>query len=62
MDDDDLPRSPAQTRPPPKDLTPLSVAELNAYIADLKAEIARAEEAIKAKLGQRAGAESLFKR
>lgn len=62
MDDDDLPRPPAQNRPPPKDLTPLSVAELEAYIADLRAEIARVEGAITAKLGQRAGAESLFKK
>lgn len=62
MDDDDLPRSPAQTRPAPRDLAPLGVAELEAYIAELRAEIARAEAAIKAKLGQRAGAESFFKK
>jgi uncharacterized small protein (DUF1192 family) len=62
MDDDDLPRSPSRTRPPPKDLTPMGVAELEAYIAELRAEIARAEAAIKAKLGQRAGAESVFKK
>jgi uncharacterized small protein (DUF1192 family) len=61
MDDDDLPLSRPE-RPQPKDLTPLSVAELEAYIVELKSEIARAEAAIEAKLGQRAGAESFFKK
>jgi uncharacterized small protein (DUF1192 family) len=61
MDDDDLPRSPAP-RPASRDLTPLSIAELEAHIAELKAEIARTEATIKAKLGQRTGAESFFKK
>jgi uncharacterized small protein (DUF1192 family) len=61
MDDDDLPQRPPSRLPHPE-LTPLGVAELEAYIADLKAEIARAEAAIKAKLSQRTGADSLFKK
>lgn len=62
MDDDDLPRSTSKNRLPPKDLTPMGVAELEAYIAELRTEIARVEAAIRAKLGQRAGAESVFKK
>jgi uncharacterized small protein (DUF1192 family) len=60
MDDSELePRSkPAQ----PKDLTTLGVEELENYIADLEAEIARVRVEIAAKLGQRRGAEALFKR
>ena len=62
MDDDDLPRPPGQTRLQPRDLTPLGIAELEAYIAELRGESARAEAAIKAKLGQRTGAEAFFKK
>lgn len=62
MDDDDLPRPPARTGVAPRDLTPLGIAELEAYIAELRSEIARAEAAIAAKLGQRSGAESIFKK
>src|SRR4029077_5693326 len=51
-------RRPAQ----PKDLTLLGIAELEAYIAELEAEIARVRVEIGAKLGQRRGAEALFKR
>ncbi len=58
-DDDDLPRN---RKVPPKDLGPLSVGELESYIAGLQAEIARAREAIDAKRSHRGGAESLFKR
>jgi uncharacterized small protein (DUF1192 family) len=60
MDESDLEprRRPAQ----PKDLTLLGIAELEAYIAELEAEIARVRVEIAAKLGQRRGAEALFKR
>ncbi|HEY1259392.1 MAG TPA: DUF1192 domain-containing protein [Stellaceae bacterium] len=60
MDEDDLEprRRPAQ----PRDLAPMGVAELETYIAGLEAEIARARAEIAAKLGQRRGAEALFKR
>jgi len=59
LEDDELPK---HRKLPPKDLTPLSVAELTDYIAGLEAEIARARAAIAAKQSHRAGADSLFKR
>ncbi|HWZ69529.1 MAG TPA: DUF1192 domain-containing protein [Stellaceae bacterium] len=46
----------------PKDLSTLGIEELENYIADLEAEIARVRVEIAAKLGQRRGAEALFKR
>jgi uncharacterized small protein (DUF1192 family) len=46
----------------PKDLSLMGIAELEAYIAELEAEIARVRLDIAAKLGQRQGAEALFKR
>lgn len=60
MDESELEprRKPAQ----PKDFTLLGIAELQAYIAELEAEIARVRVEIAAKLGQRRGAEALFKR
>jgi uncharacterized small protein (DUF1192 family) len=60
MDESELePRhKPAQ----PKDLSLLGIAELEAYIAELENEIARVRADITAKLGQRRGAEALFKR
>ena len=42
-------------------LDPLSVADLNAYIADLQAEITRAEAEIAKKQGARGHADSFFK-
>jgi uncharacterized small protein (DUF1192 family) len=51
-------RKPAQAR----DLGVMSVAELEAYIVELEAEIGRARVEIALKLGQRRGAEALFKR
>jgi uncharacterized small protein (DUF1192 family) len=62
MDDDDLPPSAAKNPPKPKDLSPLSVAELEVYIDRLKAEIARVEDAIRTKRGQRTGAEAFFRK
>lgn len=44
----------------PADLTLLGVAELEAYVADLKSEIARAEAVIAAKRSHRSAADSLF--
>jgi uncharacterized small protein (DUF1192 family) len=58
-EDDDLPR---KRTLPPKDLTPLSVAELGEYIEALEAEAARARAAVAAKQSHRAGLDSLFKR
>jgi uncharacterized small protein (DUF1192 family) len=59
--EDDLPRPKLAllARPP---LDEFSVAALNDYVADLKAEIARVEAAIAGKHGARAAAESVFRR
>ncbi|MDB5405930.1 MAG: hypothetical protein JWL84_842 [Rhodospirillales bacterium] len=52
----------AHNKPPKKrDLVPLSIAELEAYIAEMEIEILRVREAIAAKRQQRSGAEGLFK-
>ena len=60
FEDEDLA---AQKQPPKKkDLTPLSIAELEDYVAAIEEEILRVREAIAAKRKQRGGAESLFKR
>ena len=45
-----------------KNLEPISVEELEAYIGDLENEIARVRGAIAAKKSVRSGAESLFRR
>ena len=60
MDEEDL--LPRNKRPQKKDLTPMAIAELEAYIAELGAEIQRARDAISAKRKQRGGADALFKR
>ena len=59
---DELDLEPRRKPVQPKDLTLLGIAELEAYIAQLEAEIARVRVEIAAKLGQRRGAEALFKR
>jgi len=43
-------------------LDALGVAELTTYIAELRSEIARAEQEITRKQGHRAAADSVFKR
>jgi uncharacterized small protein (DUF1192 family) len=60
MDEEEL--EPRRKPRQPKDLTLLGLEELETYIAELEAEIARVRIEISAKLGQRRGAESLFKR
>ncbi|HTH17389.1 MAG TPA: DUF1192 domain-containing protein [Magnetospirillum sp.] len=60
MDWDEL--EPKQKKPAPRNLETMGVAELNAYIAELEAEITRARAAIAAKQSARAGAESFFKK
>ena len=45
-----------------KPLDPLSVGELEEYIAALEAEIVRARAAIAAKQSHKAGADSLFRK
>lgn len=52
---------PRVPKPAPKNLEPMAVAELEDYIVELKAEIARAEAQIQAKKAQQKGAASLFK-
>ena len=60
MDEEDLePRKKAAKK---RDLTPMAIAELEAYIVELEEEIARARNEIGAKRKQRGGAEGLFKR
>jgi uncharacterized small protein (DUF1192 family) len=60
MDEEEL--EPRRKRAQPKDLTLLGIEELETYIAELEAEIARVRIEITTKLGQRRGAEALFKR
>ncbi|MBB4285488.1 DUF1192 domain-containing protein [Roseospira goensis] len=60
IDSDDLDPRPTVARPPA--LETLSVGDLEAYIAQLEAEIARARAMIDAKGGARAVAESAFRR
>ncbi len=57
-DDDDKPRRPVAMLP--ADLASLSVTELEAAIAAMEAEIARARAGIAAKKGVRSGADALF--
>jgi uncharacterized small protein (DUF1192 family) len=57
-EDEDLPIG---RKAPLKDLTPLSLAELDAYVAELEAEITRVKAAAEAKRRHRSGVESLFK-
>ena len=60
MDEDDL--LPRAKQPQKRNLAPLSIAELEAYIGELEEEITRVRADIVAKQAQRGGAEALFKR
>ena len=60
MQDEDAPRPKISLQTPPLD--PLGVAELHAYIAELRTEIGRAETAIARKQGHRAAADSFFRK
>jgi uncharacterized small protein (DUF1192 family) len=60
MDTDDL--EPIKNKPVPKNLDIMSIEALRDYIADLRAEITRAEGMIAAKEQARAGAESVFRK
>jgi uncharacterized small protein (DUF1192 family) len=60
MTEDDE-REPLNKSAKKRDLVPLAIAELEAYIAEMEAEILRVREAIAAKRKQRSGAEGLFK-
>lgn len=59
MDTDDL--EPPKKKSQPKDLSRMSIGDLKDYIAELQAEIARAEAAIANKDKARAGAAAFFK-
>jgi uncharacterized small protein (DUF1192 family) len=58
MDEPDL--EPRHKPAKPKDLSLMGIEELEAYIAELEAEIGRVHLEITTKLGQRRGAEALF--
>lgn len=60
MEPDDL--EPQRKKPPPRDLSQLGVAELQDYIADLEAEIARTRAVITAKQSHRGAADAFFKK
>jgi uncharacterized small protein (DUF1192 family) len=60
MDETDL--EPLRRKPAPKDLSPLGIAELEAYILELQEEIARVRAELVTKQNRRSGAEALFKR
>lgn len=61
-DDEDLPRRTPPAGLPLRNLAPLSVDELNAYIQELEQEILRVRHDIAAKQQHRSGAESIFRR
>ena len=59
FNDDDL--DPKNKRIKPRNLDNMSIAELEQYIADMKAEIARVEANISKKQAHKSAIESLFK-
>ena len=59
MQDEDAPRPAPRLQALPLD--PLGVAELQAYIAELRAEIGRAEAAIARKQDHRSAADGFFR-
>lgn len=59
MDTDDL--DPIKKKPQKKDLSRMSIEDLEEYIDELKGEIVRAEQEIAKKNKAREGAESFFK-
>jgi len=60
MDTDDL--EPQRTKPKPKNLDPLSLDELENYIAELEAEIARVKAEIAKKSSHLDAASAFFKK
>ena len=59
MDTDDL--EPRKAKPKPRNLDPMSVEDLTAYIEELQAEIRRVEENMQKKKAPLAAAAGLFK-
>jgi uncharacterized small protein (DUF1192 family) len=60
IDADDL--EPLKKKPKPRDLDVMSIEELNGYIAEMEAEIARVRDKIKAKTVHSAAAAALFRK
>jgi uncharacterized small protein (DUF1192 family) len=60
MEFEDL--EPRKQPPKPRDLSSWSVGDLQDYIGNLEAEIARAKEVINSKQGHRAAADAFFKK
>ncbi len=60
MDLEDL--EPRKAKPKPKNLDPLSIDELNDYIAELEAEIARVKADIAKKSAHLSAAAAFFKK
>ncbi len=60
MDEDQF--LPSQKEIVEKNLDAMSIEELEQYIADLRAEIARAQAAIEARQKLRSGADAVFKK
>jgi uncharacterized small protein (DUF1192 family) len=59
IDSDDL-ELPQKAKPKLRDLQPMSIGELEDYIAEMEAEIVRADEMIAKKKAHKSGIESLF--
>ena len=55
------PDEPRRARPAPRALDAMSVADLETYIAELEAEIARVRGAIRARQDHRSSADRFFK-
>ncbi|MCE2510242.1 MAG: DUF1192 family protein [Alphaproteobacteria bacterium] len=62
MDFEDEDLVPKTAKPKPKNLEPMGVEELKAYVAELEEEIARAQQAIAAKQRVSSDAERFFKK
>ena len=60
MDPEDL--EPRKAKPKPKNLDPLSIDELNNYIAELEAEIARVKSEMAKKSAHLSAAAAFFKK
>jgi len=60
MEDDDL--EPLRATPKPRNLDPMSIEQLNDYIAELEAEIGRVRAEIERKSAHLGAAESLFRK
>ena len=58
-EDDDLPKNAPK---PKRDLSPMSIGELNEYIEEMQAEIERVRGEIAKKEAHRQGVDSLFRK